>query len=132
MSKELYWLVLTTIMTGIFWVPYVLNRFLEIGIIPAVFQPNADITPNAIWARRMVKAHANAIENLVVFAVLIIVVEVLGVNTALTATAAMLYFFARLGHFIVYTMGVPALRTISFLVGFGAQMLLGLTILGLM
>ncbi len=34
MTPELYWLVLTTIMTGVFWLPYIVNRVMELGFPP--------------------------------------------------------------------------------------------------
>jgi len=36
LSKELYWLSLTVLMTALFWVPYILNRMLELGILNAL------------------------------------------------------------------------------------------------
>jgi len=130
MSTEIYWLSLTALMTGLFWVPYILNRFYEIGILPAVMNPNTDERPKAAWAQRMMDAHMNAVENLVVFAPLTIVVHLADVGSSLTATAVKVYFFARLVHFIVYSLGVPGMRTVMFLVGFACQVILGLTIVG--
>ena len=31
MTPELYWLVLTSAMTGLLWVPYIVNRVIELG-----------------------------------------------------------------------------------------------------
>jgi len=132
MSNELFWLSLTALMTGLFWVPYILNRFIEMGIFPAILNPDADPTPKATWAKRMMNAHSNAVENLVVFAPLAITIHLSGTGTELTASAAMVYFYARLVHFIVYTLGIPAARTVTFLVGFACQLILGLTLLGLL
>ncbi len=132
MNHELFWLSATALMTGLFWAPYILNRFAEMGIFPAILEVDADATPQAKWAKRMMKAHTNAVENLVVFAPLVLVVHVSGLGTELTAAAAMVYFYARLVHFVVYTLGVPAARTLAFLVGFACQLILGLTVLGLM
>jgi len=132
MSEELYWLTVTALMTAIFWVPYILNRFMEMGVIPALSNPNADPSPDAPWAKRMMNAHMNAVENLVVFAPLAIAVHISGVGTALTASAAMVYFWARLAHFIVYTVGIPYLRTVTFFIGFVCQLTLGHAALGIM
>ncbi len=132
MTEELYWLTLTALMTGLFWTPYILNRFAEIGIIPALVNPNVEPTPEAPWAGRMMKAHKNAVENLAVFAPLVLVVHLSATSTSLTAAAAMIYFFARLVHYIVYTLGVPAMKTVMFLIGFACQMILGFTILGVL
>ena len=132
MSQELYWMVLTALMTGLFWVPYVLNRFAEIGIISAVFGSDAPPTAQAGWAQRMTKAHTNAVENLAVFVPLVLAVHLSGASSALTVSACMVYFYARLAHFIVYTLGIPALRTVAFLIGFACQLILALAFLGML
>ncbi len=132
MTAELYWLTLTVLMTAIFWLPYIINRLIEMGIGQAVFNSNSDPSPTALWAKRMMCAHENAVENLVIFAPLVIVLHITGLATPLTATAAMVYFFARLAHFLVYTLGIPGLRTIAFAIGFFCQLIIGLTTLGLL
>jgi uncharacterized MAPEG superfamily protein len=38
------------------------------------------------------------------------------------------YFWARLAHYIIYTMGVPVLRTLTFVAAFAAQIVLVLAI----
>jgi len=131
MKKELFWLVCTVVMTGLFWVPYILNRLAEMGIWKAIGDSNADLTPRTKWARRMMCAHRNAIENLAIFAPLVLALLVKGVSTPLTVMACEVYFFARLLHFIVYTAGTPVLRTLSFAVGFACQMTLAYEILKL-
>ena len=72
----------------------------------------------------MMRAHKNAIENLMIFAPLVIVVQQFNLATDATAIAAMVCFYARLVHFAVFTLAIPVLRVVSFLVGFGAQMVL--------
>jgi len=132
MSQELYWLTLTALLTGLLWMPYILNRFAEIGVIAAIFNPQTDSKPKAPWADRMMKAHTNAVENLVVFAPLALAVHLSGTATELTAKATMIYFFVRLLHFIVYTLAIPGARTVCFLIGFACQMILGLTAIEIM
>ncbi len=75
------------------------------------------------------RAHANAVENLVVFAPLVLALQVVGTSTSATATASMVYFFARLAHVLLYTFAVPLLRTVAFVIGFGCQLTLALTLL---
>ncbi|PCJ21080.1 MAG: hypothetical protein COB02_00385 [Candidatus Cloacimonadota bacterium] len=132
LKTELYWLTMTTMMTGLLWMPYIVNRMLEVGVIKAMMDSNADTTPIADWGKRMMKAHSNAVENLVVFAPLVLVLSISGLSTALTAKAAMIYFFARLTHYLVYTAGVPVIRTITFIIGVVCQMIMALTILGVL
>jgi len=66
------------------------------------------------------KAHTNAVENLVLFAALVLGAHAMGVSTPAIGTAAAVYFWARLVHALVYTFGVPWLRTLAFAVGWFA------------
>ena len=129
MTTELYWLVMTTLMTALLWVPYILNRMKEMGVWPAVWNPHPDPRPKAQWAERLMRAHANAVENLVIFAPLVLALHVLGLNTTSTATASVVYFAVRVAHVILYTFAIPLLRTVAFFVGFSCQMTLALTLL---
>jgi uncharacterized MAPEG superfamily protein len=67
------------------------------------------------------KAHYNAVENLVVFAALVLAAQDLGVSNSAIATAAMVYFWARVVHVLAYTFAIPWVRTLAFTVGFLAQ-----------
>ena len=64
----------------------------------------------------MKKAHYNAVENLVVFAALVLMLNAAGVSNATTVLACNIFFWARLVHLLVYTFGIPWLRTLSFAV----------------
>jgi uncharacterized MAPEG superfamily protein len=129
LSTELYWLTLTTIMTAVLWLPYIINRMLELGILQALWDPFGETKTNKAWATRMMQAHTNAVENLVVFAPLVFLVQITDAHSEVTAMACMIYFFARLVHYIVFTFAIPLLRVLSFLTAFGAQLALGLAVL---
>jgi uncharacterized MAPEG superfamily protein len=128
MSSELFWLTLTVAMTGLFWVPYTLDRIAVRGLMGAMTNPSASDKSQSPWARRMMAAHTNAVENLVIFAPLVLTAQALSIATATTAFACALYFWSRLAHGIVYTLGIPVLRTLSFAAAFAAQVLLVLAI----
>lgn len=124
MSAEMYWLSLTLAATSLFWAPYVLNRMAVRGLIGTVRNPSIDDVPLAEWAQRAQKAHANAAENLVVFAPAVLAIQLLGRGDSLTTTACALYFYSRVAHYVVYTLGIPWLRTLAFFGGwFGIAML---------
>jgi uncharacterized MAPEG superfamily protein len=120
MKTELLYLTLSTVLTGLFWIPYILDRIATGGLIDAVGYP-AQPKPQSAWARRLMRAHANAVENLVVFATLVLVAHAAGVSNGATATACIVYFWARLVHAAAYTAALPWVRTLAFTVGFGAQ-----------
>jgi uncharacterized MAPEG superfamily protein len=67
------------------------------------------------------KAHVNAVENLVVFAALVLAAVAAGVSTPVIASASVVYFWARVVHALAYTFGIPWVRTLAFTVGFLAQ-----------
>ena len=60
----------------------------------------------------------------------VLILDSLSYSTQSTVIACAVYFWARLAHAIVYTMGVPVLRTLAFTVGFLAQAALVLAIFG--
>ena len=128
MTRELFWLTLTVILTGLLWVPYILNRIQVRGLAGAMANPTRNDKPHAEWASRLMFAHDNAVENLVLFATLVLILAQLDYSTKWTALACAVYFWARVAHIIVYTMGVPVFRTLAFTVGFAAQAVLALAI----
>jgi uncharacterized MAPEG superfamily protein len=128
MSNELFWLVLTVAMTGLMWLPYILDRIMVRGLMGAMANPSPSDKAQSPWARRLMAAHTNAVENLIVFAPLVLTTRALGIATAVTAFACALYFWSRLAHVVVYTLGIPVLRTLSFTGGFVTQALLVLAI----
>lgn len=130
-SPELTYTAFAAALTGLIWVPVVLNRFVERGVWGTLQNRDPDARVRSAWARRLADAHVNAVENLVVFAALAIAVHLAGLGTATTATAAAVYFWARLAHVLVYAAGIPVLRTLAFLAGFGAQAVLFLRLVGL-
>ncbi|MHA1565723.1 MAG: MAPEG family protein, partial [Alphaproteobacteria bacterium] len=121
MNTELFWLTLTTALTAVLWIPYVLDRMRVRGIVGAMANPKAEDKPLSAWAERARAAHQNAVENLAVFGVLILTAQVAGASSATTAFAAQLFFWARLAHFVVYSAGIPVVRTLTFVAGFAAQ-----------
>ena len=129
MKTELFYLTLVTAFTGLLWLPYILDRIAVRGIIDAVGYPE-NPKPQSAWARRLMKAHANAVENLAIFATLVLAAHALGISNAAIATASMVYFWARVVHAAAYTFAVPWVRTLSFTAGFFAQATIAWQLLG--
>jgi len=130
MTPELFWLALTATMTGLFWIPYISNRAVRRGVPAAFLTPKMEEAPvEAEWAQRAKRAHSNAVENLVVFTALIVTAHLAGVSNPTTAFAAALYFWARLGHFIALTLGIPYARTAIWTVSWVAEMIIAWQVL---
>lgn len=129
MSSELYWLVLTTALTGFLSLLYVLNIIarqwpvLGLRVFASPPEPGEDRFKWA-WGNRAYGAHMNAVENLAVFAPLAIAVHISGGSNAITVVTCQIYFWARLIHPIFYITGIPYGRPISWTVGLIATLTL--------
>ena len=128
MSSELMSLTWVTALTAIMWMPYILNMIAVRGLLNAVGYPD-EPEPLSPWAAKMKAAHANAIENLVVFATLVLIADAANVSNATTVLACQLYFWARLVHMLSYTFAIPWARTLAFAAGFGCQVALVLQLI---
>ncbi len=132
MTRELFWLTLTVIFTGILWIPYILDRCQVRGLAGAMANPSRNDKPQSPWATRFMFAHDNAVENLVIFAPLVLILNAIDYSTKWTVLACAVYFWSRVAHLIVYAMGLPVFRTLAFVVGFLAQAVLALAIFGVL
>lgn len=113
MGYELNYLIWITGICGIIWMPYVLSRVQQLGMAKAMgYADNPPEPPK--WAQRSQRAHLNLLENLPIFAVLVLVAQITNSFDSLTAAGAALFFWGRIGHAIVYVAGIPYLRTLLF------------------
>ena len=118
MTPELKYLAWISVITALMWIPYILNLIARNRLSDAVGYPDEPLTM-APWAERLKKAHYNAVENLVVFATLVLIANVLEISNNATTSAAAAYFWARLVHPVAYAFGIPWVRTLSFAVAWG-------------
>lgn len=128
MKPEIFWLSLTAMMTGLMFVPYVLDRLAVRGLVGTLKNPGPDDRPQHAWAQRAQRAHYNAVENLVVFAALVAAALFAGVGGRLVLLGCVLYFWARLAHYLVYSLGIPGLRTLAFSVGVAGEVLIAVAL----
>lgn len=127
---SLQWLAAAAFMTALFWMPYVLERMAALGVIGALkpVEPEDELK-QALWARRAKRAHYNGVENLVVFATLVLVAQAMGkADAAQVLLASQIYFWARLVHFPALTLGIAGVRTAAYLTSFAAQLMVAIEI----
>lgn len=128
MSSELMSLSWVLALQLVMWVPYTLNTITVRGLMGAVGYPDYP-KPLSDWADRLKKAHYNAVENLVVFAALVLTAHAAGITSETTVLVCQIYFWARVAHMLLYTFAVPYGRTLAFAVGWICQVALLLEIL---
>jgi len=110
-------------------VPYTLGLIAERGM-PTMVGNREGFAPAGGWIGRSQRAHVNMVENLLPFAALVLSIVVANRTSSNTALAAELFFFARLGHAVVYIAGIPWLRTLAYALGVVAMVMLLGALLG--
>jgi len=83
---------------------------------PALAGNRENLPPFAGWAGRAQRAHRNMLENLVLFAILVLVAQAAGRTNAATALGAQLFFWGRLAYAPIYVAGIPWARTAAYIV----------------
>ena len=130
MSVELEMLVWVSTLTLFMWFPYIISAIVGSGLMASLKRQGDEIPPSP-WAERGKRAHYNAIENLVPFAILVLVAHVANISNDITQSAAIAYFWFRAAHYVFYTLGISILRTATFSGGWLAQICILYQILSL-
>src|SRR5881392_1390165 len=85
---------------------------------------DAEVPPLTGVAGRIERAFRNFLETFPVFVAAVLLVHVLGRESALSEWGAGLYFSARLVYLLLYAAGVPLLRSLIWNIAFAGIVLL--------
>ena len=114
MSTELQMLVFASLLCLVQALPYLVGVIVSGGLGVAAGNRD-DVPPLPGWAERGGRAHRNMLENLPVFAVLVLAVHLTGVADEETAFGATLFFWSRAAYALIYVAGIPYVRTVAFI-----------------
>ena len=119
-ASDLKFLVLAVGLTIVQMLIAVSGATLQVGL-PKILS-NRDPAPIWTgWVGRAMRAHHNMLENLPLFAILVLIEPVTFALTKGTAgigaLGAPLFFYGRLAYSVIYIAGIPGLRTLSWTVG---------------
>jgi uncharacterized MAPEG superfamily protein len=130
MTTDLQMLVWTAVLSLLLPAVYAGGRLSQPGGVAWGFG-NRD-TPIAVppWTGRAVRAHANLVENLPPFIILVVAAHLMGRANETTALGATIFFWARVAHAIVYTAGIVYLRTAAFAVSLLGEVMILSQLLG--
>jgi len=81
------------------------------------------------WAGRAKRAHLNMVENMVLFAALVLIAAVAGKANAMTAMGAAIFFWGRVAYAIIYVAGIAWLRTMAWFVSVIGMVLIAFELL---
>jgi uncharacterized MAPEG superfamily protein len=125
MSYEMTILALVTLLYVFSWLPAWLSKYHAYGAGWTLSsRSTAGLSPLTGIAQRAVGAHEDLRENYPPFAVAVLLLAFSGGYTPYTAMAALVFLLAWLVYIPSYIIGVPWLRTSSWLVGFIAMLYL--------
>jgi uncharacterized MAPEG superfamily protein len=115
MTPELTLLVWSAILAFVQMLVAVGGAQLQVGL-PALADNRENLPAIVSWAGRARRAHLNMLENLVLFAILVLVAQIAGKTNAMTLLGCQIFFWARVAYAIIYIVGVPWLRTAVWVV----------------
>ena len=69
------------------------------------------------------------LESLILFAILVLIVQLAGLNNDLTALGAKIFVIARLIYAVVYLVGIPWLRTVVWSIAVVGMVMVALPII---
>jgi uncharacterized MAPEG superfamily protein len=115
MTPELKYLVWSAVLTFVLVLIAASGAQLQVGL-EKLAGNREDLPEMTGWAGRAQRAHRNMLENLILFAILVLVAQAAGVRNAITVLGAQLFFWGRVGHAVLYIAGIPWARTAAWVV----------------
>ena len=113
MKPELTLLTCAVVLTLVQALVAVQGALMQVGL--PMLAGNREGMPEITgWGGRAARAHRNMLENLVLFAALMLVAVVAGRTNATTLLGAQIFLYARLAYAVVYLIGIPWLRTATW------------------
>ena len=110
MKPEMMLLVWAVLLTVVQAVVAVQGAMMQVGL--ASLMGNREGMPDIRgWAGRAARAHRNMLENLVLFAALVLAAAIAGKTNDMTLLGAQIFLYARIAYALVYIVGLPWIRT---------------------
>ena len=113
MSPELKYLLFSVLLCFAQVVVQACSAVAQIGLVP-LSGNREGIGLATGFAGRAKRTHLNMVENLVLFAPLVLIAVVAQKTTPLTALGAAVFFWSRVAHTIIYWIGIPWVRAMAW------------------
>ncbi len=116
MSVELTMLFYSTILAFVLVVIPATKAILDNG---AMTQAGArdDLPEPGVFRKRANRLVANMYENLLLFAIVVLIANAAGISNETTVQGAQLFFYARVAHAVIYLAGWPMIRPLAWAAG---------------
>ena len=129
MSLELLMLALSVGLLFVLIVVQAIAGTQAQGLMPMA-GPRDKLGEPSVWQARTKRCVDNHREGLILFAPLILIAAQMGVSNTLTVLGAQLFFYSRVGHAIIYLMGLPYIRPLFWTVGIVGTIMVFLALFG--
>jgi uncharacterized MAPEG superfamily protein len=110
MKPELMLLTWAVVLTFVQMLIAVSGATLQVGL-PMLAGNRDNLPPFTGWVARAQRAHHNMLENLVLFAALVLIAVIANKTNDKTLLGAQIFLWARVAYAAVYLAGIPWLRT---------------------
>lgn len=115
MKPELMLLVWAVVLMFVQMLVAVTGAYLQVGLTKLAGNRD-DIPKIAGWGGRAERAHLNMVENIALFAPLVLVAVLAGKTNAMTLLGAQIFLWARVAYALIYVAGIIWVRTLVWLV----------------
>lgn len=116
MSVELTMLVYSTLLFLLIILVQAVLAISQNGLMAQA--GNRDNLPEpTILRQRLQRLTGNMQENLILFAIVVLVANGAGISNDTTVLGASIFFYARVAHAIIYAFGWPVIRPIFYFAG---------------
>ncbi|MEQ9520813.1 MAG: MAPEG family protein [Parvibaculum sp.] len=94
------------------------SNIMSMGLGWAMGNRDEAATPPG-WGARAKRAYMNHLENLLIFAAILLPVSLSGISNDMTVLGAQIFLVARIAHAVVYVTGITflGLRTLAYFAG---------------
>jgi len=98
MTIELTYLIFTALLAASLWIPFIVGVNVQREVDTTDFTRPPDLSALPAWVHRAHRAHLNLIEQMLPFAVIVLVAHVLAGSTTVTVWASVAFFWLRVIH----------------------------------
>ena len=123
MTPDLTLLVFAVVLAFVQIVVAAVGANVQVGL--TALAGNRDSLPAITgWGGRAARAHRNMMESLPLFVALVLIAHVAGRVNGTVILGEQLFLWARLAHAIIYTLGLPWLRTVAWVISVVGMLLI--------
>jgi len=128
MSAELTMLIYSTLLFLVIILAQASLAIAQNGLMAQAGSRDSLPEPSLL-RQRLLRLSANMQENLLMFAIVVLVAHGVGVSNSTTVLGASIFFYARVAHAIVYAFGWPMIRPLFYAASLYGTVVIALQVL---